>query len=71
MDTTIDGVVFTIEIQDPKKKSLWWTATWVCKLCGAKGEVNEFRKQNTYGGASGAATGGARRHVEDKHKATS
>jgi hypothetical protein len=67
MDTTIDGVAFTIDIQH-KKKSLWYTATWECKLCGAKGDVSESQKQNTYAGASAAASGRARRHVEEKHK---
>ena len=71
MDTTLDGIVFTIEIQDPKKKSIWWTATWKCKSCGAKGDVSESDKQNSYGGANSAATGRALRHVEEKHKPTS
>ena len=68
MDTTIDGVGFVIEVQPPKKKSLWYTATWECTLCRATGDVSEFQKQNTYGGARTAATGRAKRHVEERHK---
>ena len=45
MDTPIDGGVFTIEIQWPNKKSLWYTATRECKSCGARGDVSEFEKQ--------------------------
>lgn len=68
MSTTIGEVEFIIEIHEPRRRSPWFTATWECKSCGARGVVSESNKQNTYGGASNAATGEARWHVKDVHK---
>ncbi len=71
MDTIIGGVAFVIDVQSPKKGSIWYTASWECKLCGAKSEVSEASKQNTDAGAISAARSQADRHVEYKHKPTS